>query len=57
MVEDYITKIMSTHGVLEEIQDHPTWCFVDGEWKKFKYADPLSRHNCAKNWVDDVNNR
>jgi hypothetical protein len=47
---------MSTHGVLEEIQDHPTWRFVDGEWKTFKYAKPFSRHNRAKHWVDDVNN-
>ena len=54
---DYITKIMSTHGVLKEIQDHPTWHFVDGEWKTFKYAEPFSRHNRAKHWVDDVNNR
>ena len=53
---DYITKIMSMHGVLEEIQDHPTWRFVDREWKTFKYAKPFSRHNCAKHWVDNVNN-
>ena len=53
----YVTKIMSTHGLLEEIQDHPTWRLVDGEWKTFKYAEPLSRHNRAKHWVDDVNNR
>ena len=54
---DYVTKIMSTHGVLQEIQDHPTWRFVEGEWKTFKYAEPFSRHNRAKHWVDDVNNR
>ena len=54
---DYVTKIMSTHGVLEEINDHPTWRFVDGEWKSFKYAEPFSRHNRAKHWVDDVNHR
>ncbi len=51
-----VTKIMSTHGLLEEIQDHPTWRLVDGEWKTFKYAEPLSHHNRAKHWVDDVNN-
>ena len=22
---DYVTKIVSTHGLLDEIQDHPTW--------------------------------
>jgi hypothetical protein len=54
---DYITKIKSTHSVLEEIQDHPTWRFVDGEWKTFKYAKPFSRHNRVKHWVDDVSNR
>jgi uncharacterized membrane protein len=42
---DYVTKIMSMHGVLEVIQDHPTWRIVDGEWKTFKYAEPFSRHN------------
>jgi hypothetical protein len=53
---NYVTKIMSTHGLLEEIQDHPTWRLVDGEWKSFKYAEPLSHHNRAKHWVDDANN-
>jgi hypothetical protein len=53
---DYMTKIMSTHGVLDEIQDHLTWGLVNGEWRTFKYAEPFSRHNHAKNWVDDVNN-
>ncbi len=56
MVEDYITKIMSKQGVLEEIQDHPMWRFVDGELKTFKYIEPFSRHNRVKHWVDDVNN-
>ena len=53
----YVLKIMSTHGVLDENQDHPTWRLVDGEWKTFKYAKPFSRHNRAKHWVDDHNNR
>jgi len=48
---------MSTHGVLDEIQDHPTWRLMDGMWRTFKYAEPLSRHTGAKHWVDDVNNR
>ena len=54
---DYVTKIMSTHGVLDEIQDHVTYRLIDGQWKSFKYAEPFSRHNRAKHWVDDVNNR
>jgi hypothetical protein len=52
---DSITKIMSTHGVFEEIQDHLMLRFVDGEWKTFKYARPFSCHNRAKHWVKDVN--
>ena len=54
---DYVTKIMSTHGLLDEIQDHSTWRLVDGTWKTFKYSEPFSRHNRGKHWVDDVNNR
>jgi hypothetical protein len=53
---DYVTKIISSHGVLDEIQDHPTWWLVDGTWKTFKYPEPFSRHNRAKHWVDNVNN-
>jgi hypothetical protein len=30
---------------------------VDGQWKTFKYAEPFSRHNRRKHWVDDVNKR
>ncbi len=48
---------MSTHGVLDENQDHPTWRMVDGQWKTFKYAEAFSRHNRGKHWVDDVNKR
>ena len=53
----YVSKIMATHGMLEEIQDHPTWRRVDGQWKTFKYAEPFSRYSRAKHWVDDHNNR
>jgi hypothetical protein len=55
--QDYVTKIMSTHGVLDKIQDHETWRLMDGVWKTFKYAERFSLHNRAKHWVDDVNNR
>jgi hypothetical protein len=27
---DYVTKIMSMHGVLDEIQDHGMWRLMDG---------------------------
>jgi hypothetical protein len=53
----YVSKIMATHGMLEEIQDHPTWRKVDGRWKSFKYTEPFSRYSKAKHWVDDHNNR
>jgi hypothetical protein len=48
---------MLTHGVLEENQNHATWREVNGQWKAFKYAEPFSRHNRGKHWVDDVNKR
>ncbi len=54
---DYVTKIMSTHGALDEIQDHVIYRLIDRQWKSFKYAKPFSCHNHAKHWVDDVNNR
>jgi hypothetical protein len=53
---DYMTKMMSTYGILDEIQDHSTWRVVNSERKTFKYAEPFSRHNRAKHWVNDVNN-
>ena len=53
----YVPKIMSTHGMLETVQDHPTYRKVDGRWKSFKYTEPFSRYSKAKHWVDDVNNR
>ncbi len=45
---DYVTKIMLTHGLLDEIQDHSTWRLVDCTWKTFKYSEPFSRHNRGK---------
>jgi hypothetical protein len=56
---DYITKIMSTHGVLDEIHDHAMRMAAHGRRveKTFIYANPFSRHNCAKHWVEDVINR
>ena len=48
---------MSTHGTLDEVEGHSTWRCVNGEWKSFRYAEPFSRHNKGKHWVDNVNNR
>ncbi len=53
----YVSKIMSTHGMLETVQEHPTYRKVEGHWKSFKYTEPFSRYSKAKHWVDDVNNR
>ncbi len=49
---------MSSHGMIDENSDHATYWLVDGGgWKSFHYAEPFSRHNCMKHWVDDINNR
>ncbi|KAL7462772.1 hypothetical protein ACHAXS_004154 [Conticribra weissflogii] len=60
--EKYVTKIMSCHGVLTPVEDHETSRDVtnaDGSRSlvRFKYPEPISRHNRAKHWVDDTNNR
>ena len=55
--DGYVTKIMSTHGTLREITTHGTRRVVNGTVHNFKYVEPLSRHNIAKHFVDDVNNR
>ena len=34
---DWASKIISTHGMLDEIQDHSTYRKVDGSWRTFKY--------------------
>ena len=53
-----MSKIMSTHGMLDEIQDHKTWRKMeDGRWRSFNYTEPFSRYSKAKHWVDDHNNR
>ena len=48
VMEGQLTKIMSMHGVLDEIQDHATWRLVDGVWRMFKYAGPFSRHTVPR---------
>ena len=55
--ENYVTKIMSCHGVLTDVEDHETRREVvreDGTriTINFKYPKPISRHNQAKHWVD-----
>jgi hypothetical protein len=55
--DGYVTKIMSTHGTLREISTHRTRRVVNGQVTTFNYTEPISRHNTAKHYVDDVNNR
>ena len=54
----YVTKMMSTHGLLTSVPDHVTYRQKpDGGWESFCYPEFLSNHNNSKHWVDDVNNR
>ena len=53
----FVTKLMSTHGLLTEVDDHKTYRQKDGGWVSFNYVEYLSHHNLSKHWVDDVNNR
>ena len=53
----YFTKLMSTQGLLIEVDDHKTYRQKDGAWVSFNYVEYLSRHNRSTYWVDDVNNR
>ncbi len=53
----YVSKIMSTHGMLDECQEHKTWQKVDGHLRLFNYTEPFSRYTHAKHWVDDHNNQ
>ena len=55
--DGYVTKIITTHGTLREIDDHHTRRVVNGQVKTFCYVKPISRHNLAKHFVNDVNNR
>jgi hypothetical protein len=54
--DKYVNKIMSAHGMVETVQDYPTYRKVDGQWKSFKYTEPFLCYCKAKHWVDDVNN-
>ena len=55
--DKYVTKMMSTHGLINDVADHRAFRFLGGEWKSFLYPEPISRHNRSKHWVDDHNNR
>ena len=49
--DKYVTKIMSTHGLITDALDHRTFRYKGGEWTSFPYPEPISRHNRAKHWV------
>ena len=53
----FVTKLMSTQGLRNEVPNHSTYQKKYGGWVKFKYAEYLSRHNHRNHWVDDVNNK
>ena len=42
-LKDYVD-----YGMLDIIQDHPTYRKVDGSWKTFKYLEPFSRYSHTK---------
>ena len=53
----YVTKMMSTHGLINEIPTHKTYRRVVGGWKTFNYTEPMYCHNHSKHWLDDSNAR
>ena len=56
--EGYVTKFMSTFGCLNVVGGHNAYrTLKDGTQVRWVYIEPTSRHNRAKHWVDDVNNR
>ena len=53
----FVTKLVSTHRLLTEVDNHKTYRQKDGAWVSFNYVEYLSRHNHSKHWVDYMNNR
>ncbi len=47
---------MSTHGLIQPIENHTTYWNINGTWETFKYVEPMSHHNHSNYWVNDVNN-
>ena len=55
--EKYVTKIMSSFGCLNPVQDHQAFRMLsDRTIARWPYAEPNSCHNKSKHWVDDANN-
>ncbi len=53
--DHYITKIIISHGLIHTIDDHELYHNIDGGLKTLMYIQPMSHHNSAKHWVDEVN--
>ena len=56
----FVTKMMSSHGLLMLVPDHKTYHQNEsGQWVSSNYPEFLSHHNYnySKHWVDDINNR
>eukprot|EP01082_Thalassiosira_pseudonana_P012536 g11206.t1 g11206 contig5:368760-369554(-) len=54
--DEYVCKVMLTHGRMEEI-DREAWRMGKDGWSSFKYTEAIANHCIAKHWVNDVNNR
>ncbi len=52
----YVTEDMSSHGLIQPVDDFVTYLNINREQKSSKYIEPLSHHNQLKHWVDDMNN-
>ncbi len=57
-----MTKTMSFHDVLNQVQEHDTSCTVTNANGShtiicFKYPMPISHHNQAMQWFDETNNQ
>lgn len=46
---------MSTHGLIQPVDDNIIYLNFYGEGKHFKHIVLVSRLNCDKNWFDFVN--
>ena len=51
---EIVAKIMSTHGTVNEVEDHQTSQMVFGKCITFKYPEPHSGHNKANHQMDNI---
>ena len=55
--DGYVSKIMSTHGPVNEVQGNATSWMVRGQHITCYYAKPHLGYNKVKHWVNDNHNR